>query len=31
MLQGNNDLEKHPLFMFLGSTVIAHRFYRSKA
>lgn len=31
MLQGNKDLETHPLFAFLGFTVITHRFYSIKA
>ena len=31
MLQGNKDLETHPLFAFLGFTAITHRFYSIKA
>lgn len=30
MLQGNKDLETHPLFAFLGFTVITHRFLQHK-
>lgn len=31
MLQGNNDLETHPLFAFLGFRAISRRFYSIKA
>lgn len=31
MLQGNKDLETHPLFAFISFTAITHRFYSIKA